>query len=87
MTHAEGCRATLQAVICGNWVSNASWGTHDVYDAKNHYTVICTKTREIHLHTIRCANSSCGAVYETGDARACIEKHSYCTTVTGLCQY
>ena len=89
VTHVDGCRATVQTILCGAWVSNASAGTHTWTDSESGDKIVCTKTREIHLHTIKCANSSCGAIYATNAARACIEIHScsICHTITGLCQY
>ncbi len=87
--HVAGCLAEDKIIMCGAWVSNASAGTHTWLDMESGDTIVCSKTREIHLHTIKCANSSCGAVLSTNSARACIEIHtaSICPTKTGLCQY
>lgn len=86
-THKEGCNATLKAVVCGSLVGNVSEGSHMVYSSATGGYVTCNKTAEKHFHVIRCANSSCGAIYQTNVVRTCIIKHTQCTVQTGLCQY
>ena len=87
VTHKEGCTTSSYIVNCGQYVGTATMGPHNVYDTTNHYTVICSRSAERHLHTINCAYINCRVVLEANVQRVCKETHSYCGVLTALCQY
>ncbi len=83
-SHIGACGATGRVVYCGSFLQNTSDGTHVLYTTNNGTKVTCNKTREMHLHTLKCAG--CGATMESNVVRTCRIKHQYCPNEENVCK-
>ena len=86
-THVGGCSATSKTIVCGAFYNRTSNGAHVLYTTENGTIVSCSKEAEMHYHVIKCANSACGAIYQSNAIRTCTVIHSVCPNETGCCQY